>query len=48
MGNNTNNNTGNTTNVPKPASEYGQRGGAQTPTYRKPTPPPPPKPKAQS
>lgn len=46
MGNNVNNNTGNNTNTPKPATEYSQRGGAQTPTYRKPTPPPPPKPKA--
>lgn len=28
----------------KPTDTYNQRGGAQTPTYRKPTPPPKPKP----
>lgn len=31
-------------NTPKQPTDYGQRGGAQTPSYSKPTPPPPPKP----
>lgn len=43
MSNNANNNPKNTGSNPKPPTDYSQRGGAQTPTYRKPTPPPPPK-----
>lgn len=30
--------------APKSPTEYGQRSGAQTPSYSKPTPPPSPKP----
>lgn len=37
---NTNNQSGN-----KPNGNFDYRSGAQTPTFRKPTPPPPPKPK---
>lgn len=40
MGNNANNGS----KPPKGPTDYSQRGGAQTPTYRKPTPPPPPNP----
>ena len=44
MSDNTNNKTNNGTNPPKPHTDYNNRGGAQTPAYRRPTPPPPPKP----
>lgn len=43
MSNNTNNNANNGRNAPQTPTDYTQRGGAQTPTFRKPTPPPPPK-----
>ena len=44
--NNTNNSANNTSNgtpsSPLPKTDFDYRNGAQTPTYRKPTPPPPP------
>lgn len=40
--NNTNNNSNNSQNRPKPDGNFEHRGGAQTPTYRKPSPPPKP------
>ena len=42
--NNCSNNSGNNQNNSKPSGNFEYRGGAQTPTFRKPTPPPPPKP----
>ena len=39
-----NNKTNNGTNIPKPPTDFNQRGGAQTPPYRRPSPPPPQKP----
>ena len=39
-----NNNTTRQPNKPTPSTNFDYRNGAQTPTYRKPTPPPPPKP----
>lgn len=38
-----NNNANNVTTVRNLSNNFDQRGGAQTPIYRKPTPPPPPK-----
>lgn len=39
-----NNKTNNIPTTPKPSTDFNYRNGAQTPTYRKPSPPPSPKP----
>lgn len=39
-----NTNKPNTATTTKPSTTFDYRNGAQTPTYRKPSPPPPPKP----
>lgn len=43
MSNTSNNNRTGTPNNSTPNTNFDHRNGAQTPTYRKPTPPPPPK-----
>ena len=43
MNNNSSNSASKTQKVANTSTNHSHRGGAQTPTYRKPTPPPAPK-----
>lgn len=43
MSNNTNNTPNGNQTKPAPNTNFDHRNGAQTPTYRRPSPPPPPK-----